>query len=237
VTYAYTLRNIGTVPVTNVTMVGDTCSPIMLTSGDANGDAILQVSETWVYHCTTTLTETHTNTVVATGRANGITATDIASATVVVGAPIVPPLIHVTKVPNPLALRSAGGMVTYTEKITNPGTVALSNVNLTDDKCSPLVYQSGDVNRDSLLQPTETWTYTCRTNLTQTTTNTATATGMANGLTVRDIAVATVVVAAPGLPNTGLPPEEGSTPWNLIVVGALVLGLTSLGIVLRKRTA
>jgi len=84
VTYTYTLRNIGTVSVTDVTMVGDTCSPITLISGDTNGDANLDVNEIWTYRCSTTLSETHTNTVVATGWANGLSATDIASATVVV---------------------------------------------------------------------------------------------------------------------------------------------------------
>src|SRR3989338_9599954 len=49
VIYTYTLRNIGTVPVTNITMVGDTCSPIVLNSGDVNSNSVLEVSETWVY--------------------------------------------------------------------------------------------------------------------------------------------------------------------------------------------
>ncbi len=221
VTYTYTLRNIGTVPVTNITMVGDTCSPIVLVSGDTNGDAKLQVSETWVHTCTTTLTATHTNVVVATGWANGISAVDFASATVVVGLPVVPPLIHVTKTPSSLALSAGGGMVTYTKKITNPGTVTLTNVNLTDDKCSPMVYISGDTNANSQLETTETWTYTCRTNLTQTTTNTAIATGQANGMTARDFAIATVVVAAPKLPNTGAAPLEANALWSIIVLAGI----------------
>ena len=90
VTYTYTLRNIGTVPVTNVTMIGDTCSPIVLFSGDTNNDAKLDVNETWVYKCTKTITATHTNTVVATGQANGLTARDFAIATVIVAAPALP---------------------------------------------------------------------------------------------------------------------------------------------------
>lgn len=234
VNYTYTVRNIGTVPMTNVTLVGDTCGPIVLSSGDTNGDSKLDMSETWIYHCSTTLTETHTNTVVATGWANGISSVDAASATVVVGAAVVPPLIHVTKIPSPLALQAAGGVVTYTEKITNPGTIALSNVNLTDDKCGPLVYVSGDVNGDSLLAPTETWTYTCRTTLAKTTTNTAIASGTANGFTVRDIAVATVVVPVTGLPNTGIPPEEQNLARTLAVIGLLALGAVGI---LRKRIA
>lgn len=208
VTYTYTLHNIGTVPVSNITLVGDTCSPINLISGDKNNNNILEVNEVWTYNCFTTLTKTHTNTVVATGWANGISATDVASATVVVGASIVPPLIHVTKIPSPLLLSTEGGMITYTNKVSNPGTVALSNVKLIDDKCGPVKYISGDTNGDSKLDVTETWTYTCNANLNKTTTNTVTATGDANGLNATDFAIATVVVAptVPSLPKTGYAP-------------------------------
>ncbi|KKT13748.1 MAG: Outer membrane autotransporter barrel [Candidatus Falkowbacteria bacterium GW2011_GWF2_43_32] len=236
VTYTYTLRNIGTVPVTDITMVGDTCSPINLATGDTNGDAKLDLNETWVYTCSTILSETHTNTIVATGWANGISATDIASARVVVGLPIIPPLIHVTKSPSPLTLPAGGGMVTYTEKITNPGAVALSNVRLTDDKCSPMKYISGDTNNDAKLDTTETWTYTCSTKLVKTTTNTAVAVGEANGLTVRDFALATVVVASvvPSLPNTGTS-AGGTLLWSIIIAtGFLVLSSVALTAVLRK---
>ena len=211
VQYSYILRNIGTVPVTNISMVGDTCSPIVLANGDNNGDNILQTNEVWTYHCNYFLPATHTNTVVATGWANGISATDIASATVIVGQPIVPPLIHITKTPSPLALKAGGGWVTYTKKVSNPGTVALSNVRVNDNKCGPVTYISGDTNRNSKLDTNETWTYTCKSRLAQTTTNTAVARGDANGLTARDFAIATVVVALPApvvpkLPNTGLAP-------------------------------
>jgi len=236
VEYTYTLRNIGTVPVTNITMVGDTCSPIVLISGDTNGDSKLDLNETWVHTCSTLLTETHTNTVVATGWANGLSATDIASATVIVGASIVPPLIHVTKVPSPLTLPAGGGMVTYTKKVTNPGTVALSNVVVTDDKCGPVNYISGDTNNNAKLDTTETWTYTCKENLTKTTTNTVTASGQANGLTARDFAIANVIVASPKLPNTGFAPGEKNSPWNIIVLAGVVMLVSASYVAMKKRT-
>ena len=133
---------------------------------------------------------------------------------------------HFSKIPSPLTLLAGGGMVTYTEKITNPGTVPLNIVTLSDDKCSPVTFISGDTNGDSKLDPSETWTYTCETNLTSTTTNTARATGEANGFTVRDLAVATVVVAAavPTLPKTGLS-TEGAMSWQAI---AAILMATSV---------
>ncbi len=241
VKYTYTLRNIGTVPVSNVTMVGDTCSPITLVSGDTNSDTKLDLNETWTYTCSTTLTETHTNTVTATGWANGISATDIASATVVVGVPTVPPLIHVTKVPSPLTLPVGGGMVTYTYKITNPGTVALNRVRLTDDMCGPMKFISGDTNVDLKLDTTETWTYTCQTNLTQTTLNTATASGEANGITVRDFALATVVVpaalhnAAPKLPNTGVAPYDNSIPLDIVIMAGIFTVAILLNVIRKKQ--
>ena len=124
---------------------------------------------------------------------------------------VVPPLIHVTKIPNPLALSAPGGMVTYTNKVTNPGTVPLSNVRLIDDKCGPVNYVSGDINGNSRLDPVETWIYICATNLNQTTVNTITASGDANGLTATNFAIVTVVVAdtvVPSLPKSGFPPQN-----------------------------
>jgi hypothetical protein len=241
VTYTYTLRNIGTVPVTNITMVGDTCSPIILTSGDMNGDSKLDVNEVWIYHCTKTLSSTHTNTVTATGWANGMSTVDVASATVVVGAPVVPPLIHVTKVPSLLTLPAGGGIVTYKYTVTNPGTAPLSNVNITDDKCTGLpgrvLGHPGDLNKNNLLESNEAWSFTCQTHLTKTTTNTAIASGEANGLTARDLAVATVVViTSPALPNTGLPPREESIPWNIAILSGIFAVSVFLYFVQRKQT-
>lgn len=225
VVYTYTLRNVGTVPVTNITIVGDTCSPILLTSGDTNANAKLEVNETWVHTCTQTLSATHTNTAVATGWANGISATDIASATVVVGASIVPPLIHVAKIPSVFTLLAGGGPVTYMYIVTNPGTAPLSNVSITDNKCTGLpgrvVGHPGDLNRNNLLESNESWIFTCKSNLTQTTTNIGTVEGSANGLTARDLALATVVVASPRLPNTGLSPEQKPTPWYTAIFSFL----------------
>jgi hypothetical protein len=243
VKYTYTLKNIGTVPVSNITMVGDTCSPIVLISGDTNNDAKLDVTETWVHTCSTTLTETHTNVVTATGQANGITATDIASATVVVGVPIIPPLIHVVKVPN-VFIAPVGGGVTYTYTVTNPGTEPLSNVGITDDKCTGLpdrvVGHPGDLNKNNLLESNETWIFTCKTNLTQTTTNTGTAQGSANGLIARDFSIATVVVAdivlakiIPALPATGVA-TDSSNSWNIVISTVILTGLFSLYLIRRK---
>jgi hypothetical protein len=111
----------------------------------------------------------------------------------------------------------------------------LSNVTLKDDKCAPMRMISGDTNHDSKLDTSETWTYTCRTNLSKTTTNTAIATGMANGFTVKDVAIATVPVAAavPKLPNTGVAPAEKAAAWPFVAISVLMA--TLIVYVIRKR--
>ena len=131
-------------------------------------------------------------------------------------AALVPPLIHVTKVPSPLSLPSGPGLVTYTYMVSNPGTVAMTNVMLTDDKCTLANYVLGDTNSDFKLDTNETWTYQCSMLLMQTTTNTATATGQANSFTATDTSIVTVVVTSPdpmvpaGIvapPDAVLPPD------------------------------
>lgn len=235
ITYDYTVLNVGTVPMSNVTVIDDKCATINFVSGDTNNDAKLDTNEIWKYRCTTTLSQTTTSSVSATGSANGLTAVDVANATVVVGQPIEPPLIHVIEIPQPLILPTGAGVVTYTKKVTNPGTVALSNVKVTNDKCSPMTYVSGDTDNDSKLDHTETWVYTCQTGLDKTTTNTAIAIADANGLKAIDVAHATVVVVAPKLPNTGVAPDEKNTPWNIIALaGIFVLISTSLVVILKK---
>ena len=236
VIYTYTVSNIGTVPMYNVTVVDDSCSPMKFISGNTNADSWLDLNEKWTYQCTSTLSATHTNSVVATGWANGRIATDIATATVVVGANVTPPLIHVTKVPSPLALLAGPGIVTYTEKVTNPGVAALSNIVITDDKCSPLNYISGDLNNDSKLDTTETWTYTCQTNLSTTTTNTARVQGTVNGFIAKDFAIVTVVVSTPGLPKTGFPPRGENMMWYVIVSAGILVSLFSFYLVKNKKT-
>ena len=93
----------------------------------------------------------------------------------------------------------------------------------------------GDLNHNDLLESNEAWQFTCKSNLTQTTTNTAIAAGSANGLTARDFAVATVVVAAPRLPSAGIAPDNGGTPWNVIIPVGIFYVLLSLYLARRRQ--
>lgn len=240
VTYDYTVLNLGTVAMSNVIVTDGKCSAMNFVGGDVNGNVKLDTNETWKYRCSTTLSQTTTNTVTATGQANGLTAIDTANATVVVGAPIIPPLIRVVKKPSLFLLPAGGGAITYMYTVTNPGTEPLSDVSITDDKCLGLpgrvLGHPGDLNKNNLLESNEVWSFTCQTNLTKTTTNVGTAVGYANGLSAFDLSPATVSVAPPKLPNTGIDPNEKKAFWNIIVLaGIFVIVLTSVVANLRKK--
>ena len=120
------------------------------------------------------------------------------------------PLVSILNIPTPLALHVQSGSVTYNYAVQNIGQPVLNNITVTDDKCSPLVFVSGDVNSNGNLDPGEIWRYKCSTILLKTTTNTAIATGRTDSAvypsqTAIATAIATVVVGvSPGLPDTGL---------------------------------
>lgn len=241
VTYNYTVWNVGgQQALDNITVVDDKCSPVAYVSGDLNGNGKIDPHEDWKYSCTATLSQTTVNTAVATGYSDDTSrqaTIATAVATVVVGSSATPPLINIVKVPDRLtSFPYGGGTVTYTYTVTNPGTVALSNVSVVDNKCAPVSYVKGDADNDHLLDPSETWTYTCATNITASTMNTATAEGSANGITAVSYAFATVLVATPGLPNTGFPPRNNNVLWSLAALaGALAVTSVSAIAVLKKR--
>ena len=67
--YSYALANTGTepFPVANITVADDACAPVTgPTSGDTNTNNVLDTSETWVYGCSTSLSQDTTNTATAT---------------------------------------------------------------------------------------------------------------------------------------------------------------------------
>jgi von Willebrand factor type A domain len=130
------------------------------------------------------------------------------------------PQIGIDKTPSVSTLPFGGGSVTYTYAVTNTNPdAALSDVAVTDDKCSPVDYQSGDVNHDDMLQSSETWMFSCTTTLSDTTTNVATASGEYNGVsfTAKDTATVEVEDATPTPTPTEQPtptptPTEQPTP-------------------------
>ncbi|MDP2433897.1 MAG: SdrD B-like domain-containing protein [Pseudomonadota bacterium] len=53
-----------------------------------------------------------------------------------------------------------GGQAVFTYVVTNTGDVALSNVQVSDDRLADLVFVGGDLDNDGMLDTNETWTFT-----------------------------------------------------------------------------
>jgi hypothetical protein len=238
VTYHYAVKNfLSEVALTQVGVVDNTCGPVEFVEGDDNGDAKLDYSETWRYTCTTELSKTTQSTATATGTVNTITATHKAYATVVVGSNNPPPLVsivNITKVAYPLSLPAEGGDIAFTYKVNNPGVVPLSDVTVTDNKCSVMSSKLGDTNANNLLDIDEVWIYTCSTHLTQTTTNTVNVTAFANGLQAVGDATITVEVDAPGFPNVGENTVSKIAVWGIL--SSVLVALIIFSVLARKST-
>ncbi|MFA5870851.1 MAG: LPXTG cell wall anchor domain-containing protein [Candidatus Paceibacterota bacterium] len=253
ITYNYAVKNfLKEVALTEIQIVDDTCSHITFVTGDDNSDSKLDYNETWRYSCRTKIFKTTESSVLVTGMANDIAAAHKAYATVVVGSNTPPPLVsivNVTKVSYPLSLPANGGEITFTYKVNNPGVVPLSDVSITDNKCSAMSNKIGDTNGNSLLDTNEVWIYTCTTNLFETTTNTASVIAFANGLKAIGDTTLTVKVdppstvhsipnlpfgqAIPSLPDTGVNPNLKVIVWG-VLLGALVI-LVIFFIMLKKK--
>lgn len=230
VTYNYTIWNAGgQKALTDIKVTNDKCSPITFLSGDLNNNGKLDSSESWKYQCTSYISTTTVSTATVIGKSDDVYYSQPAIAstasTVVVGAPLTPPLINIVNEPSRSAPLLSGGGITYTYTVTNPGTVAMSNVSVTDDKCGPVSYVSGDSNSDTLLDLSEKWIFNCKTNVLISTRNVAMAEGRANGFTALSYAFANVLVSAPVLPNVGSDPAKESSAIFIQQVKALTTNL------------
>lgn len=240
VTYHYAVKNfLEELSLTNIQVTDDKCASVQFVEGDDNGNAKLDSDETWRYTCTVEVSETTQSVATVTGTVNDTTATHKAYTTVAVGSDTPPPLVsivNITKVAYPLALPSEGGIINFTYKVNNPGIVPLSNVTVTDNKCSDISSKLGDTNGNNLLDPDEVWIYTCKMLLKETTTNTATVEAYSNGFrafgeTTITVQVEPVVLPdegiAPSLPAQPVPdfPETGTSSGFKVVVWSILSGV------------
>ncbi len=116
----------------------------------------------------------------------------------------------------------------------------MSSVTVTDDKCAPVTFVSGDTNRNSVLETYETWVYGCTALVSQTTQNTATTIGHYIGMSAVDTAIATVVVSVPlppplihmtKMPNRFLLPFGGGlVTYNYAVTNPGVVALSNVSV-------
>jgi uncharacterized repeat protein (TIGR01451 family) len=122
---------------------------------------------------------------------------------------VLSPSIGIEKTADPTVIY-AGDTVTYTYTVTNYGNAALSDVAVSDDKCS-LVSGPTEIsgNGDGVLDPGEVWGYACITTLDQDTTNIATVAGTDPlGRTLRNTDTAFVDVIHPDIAIAKLPDTQ-----------------------------
>ena len=94
-------------------------------SGDTNGDDFLDLTESWTFTCTATITTGHDEHRHGdrSRRRNTVTDDDTATVIIVVVNPQGnTPDIHLEKTVAPLTLPVGGGDVTYTYVVSNSGT-------------------------------------------------------------------------------------------------------------------
>ena len=122
------------------------------------------------------------------------------------------PIIRVIKSATVQSICQAGSTVNYSYAVTNPGTLPLSNITISDDKCGPPInFTGGDTNADNILQNGETWRYTCTTiaSAERRITNTATVTGTSGAQTVSDTDSVTITTdCLEPIPLTCIPEEQ-----------------------------
>ncbi|MEZ4778794.1 MAG: gliding motility-associated C-terminal domain-containing protein [Flavobacteriaceae bacterium] len=220
--YTFTVTNQGNVSLSNIVvndplLGGNVPGP---DSGDTDGDNELDVTETWIYTGSYTITQDDidagqvTNQATAEGTApNGTVVSDLSGSGVGVDEPTITTLCQSASI----AIVKAGVFVdgdgdqcadveesiNYTFTVTNQGNVSLSNITVTDPLpgLSAITFVSGDTDGDNQLDVTETWIYSASYAITQDdidagqVTNQATAEGTApNGSTVSDLSDDTSVL-------------------------------------------
>lgn len=181
ITWTYVVRNIGPVTATNVIVTDNIAgvTPVYL-SGDTNNNSALEVSEVWTYRATgIAIAGQYANIGTVQGRGPDgdlVTAQDPSHYFGITAA------IAIVKTPSQTLVPS-GAVVTYTYAVNNVGNSVLSNITVTDNRCTPVTprlngaVNVGDLDGDNALDLTETWQYRCATALTTDTTNIATVTG------------------------------------------------------------
>jgi uncharacterized repeat protein (TIGR01451 family) len=109
------------------------------------------------------------------------------------------PQLGLTTSVNPTTV-TPGSRITYSYSVQNLSTdTAFTNVTVTDDKCQPVTFVSGDTNADKQLSVGETWKYTCATTIVKDQQNNAKVTARA-------------VVSPSASPSPSVTPTVTSTP-------------------------
>jgi len=244
VTYTVTIRNTGDVGLDVIGPADDSCSPLELAGGDANGNGLLDgansgAAETWTYTCTRPIplpagggaTDVNTATVLAVDPLGNLyAASDTAEVRVF------DPAIRLTKTVSD-TLVPTGSTVTYRFEVVNVGASpiaaddVLADIRLVDvseppvPSCLTPAFVGGDTNGDGLLlsEPAETWRFECTATITAPTTDVAVVRGTAGTsfdpplpTNVFDIDAQFVQPFAPAIEVT-----KSASPTSLVGSGAV----------------
>jgi hypothetical protein len=175
VVYTYNVTNDGNEILGSVNLSDDTCAPISGPSGDTGIIGQLEIGETWTYTCSQVLYGDTTN--MATVTAIGVTGVQVSDSDVEAVTVIpVNPSVQITKQADKNIVVS-GDVVVYSYQVANTGDVELTNVVVTDDRCSPVSGPQG-----TTLAVGASTGFTCAQALTQATTNTGTVIANHQGL-------------------------------------------------------
>ena len=218
VTYTFTVTNQGNTPLTGVTVTDPLLGGLLTATptGDANGDTILDITETWVYVQDYVVTQSDidtgsiTNQATASGTGVSGLVTDLSGTTISDDIPTVTQLCQNPKIAlvmtseilfaPPLVESPCGDVgtemsIAYTYIISNEGNVVVTDVVLDHPLVGGVVVGpiSGDVNGNNILDVPEIWTYTAMYSITQVDfdlgfiSSQATVVGNAAGTIVNDI--------------------------------------------------
>lgn len=206
VTFNISVSNSGDEPLTNVVITDPLCTPIPVSLG--NGDATLDVGETWTYICIVQRVRANlTNTASASGQSpSGQTVSDSDSATVTIAGR----KILLEKSPSRQTL-IRGMDATFEITLNNPTAEDMTNVVLSDPQCDTLVRENdAPGNNDNVLDKGETWRWTCVImDVQRSFTNKAKVTvNRPNGRRLRDTARARVVVVRSNNLRVTTSPED-----------------------------
>jgi uncharacterized repeat protein (TIGR01451 family) len=206
VTFGISVRNSGDVALSNVNVNDPLCPLVVISKG--NGDATLDVGETWSYSCTVNKVKANlTNTASASGQsAAGQTVSDSDSATVTIAGT----KIKLEKSPKTQTIVK-GMSATFLVTLNNPTAENLTSVVLSDPQCTTLTRQSdAPGNNDSVLNTGETWRWSCTiTNVQKSFTNKAKATAIRpNGRKLTASATAKVKVTTSSRVRVVTSPED-----------------------------
>ena len=215
ITYVFTVRNNGSVDLTNIDLSDPKCDSSITLVDDGNGNATLAVGEGWSFECDHTVTTDDGNVVhneaEVTGDHEGGTVTDTDTHDV----DVIHPDIDLEKTATPTS-GPAGTLIVYTYTVTNTGDTPLFDVSVDDDQLNHI----GNIAR---LEPGATAELTASTTLgSSPITNIAIAGGedLLGGFVDDEASAMVTVVAGAGSDGDGDGTGGGGSPFTGADTGA-----------------